>query len=151
MEAHVPVATILSHFQALYDLRLQIEGEGRHLDTLEASLTVDELGFINIAYKKQGQNLKEDPRRALVRYIDRHSPNARSMLLSVVPSLVKKCVYYASNISSIQENILYTLKELVAKDYPRSWWVGRFNNSLRREGYTYRWVGVDSIVLTHTR
>ena len=77
--AHVLNAAVLSHFQTLYKHKLQIEGEGNHLDTLEGSVTIDEKVLVNIAYKRQGQHLKGDPRKALGRYIDEHSPKARSM------------------------------------------------------------------------
>ena len=69
----------------------------------------------------------------------------------MVPSLVKKGVYYVSTLESIQSNIYHTLKGLMAKGCPPSWWVGRFNDTLRREGYKYKWIGVDSIVLHQIR
>ena len=67
--------------------------------------------------------------------MDKHSPNARSMLLSLVPSLVKKCVYYATNLEIMLDNIIYVMRELTKKEYPLAWWRRRFFHSLRLEGY----------------
>ena len=131
----VPATSILKHFEKLYDLKLQIEGEGQHLTTLEAVLHLDEKGRVQMGYKRLGEQFSGDPTRALVRYVDKHSPNARSMLLSLVPSLVKKCVYYATNLEIMRDNVTYVMRELRKKEYPLAWWRRRFFQTLRLEGY----------------
>ena len=72
----VPATSILKHFEKLYDLKLQIEGEGQHLTTLEAVVHLDEKGRVQMGYKRLGEQFSGDPTRALVRYVDKHSPNA---------------------------------------------------------------------------
>ena len=88
-----------------------------------------------------------DPARALVRYVDKHSPNARFMLLSLVPGLVKKCVFYASTLEIMSNNVTYVALELREKGYPSAWWRGRFLNTLRLEGFKANPIHGDSLAL----
>ena len=75
------------------------------------------------------------PTRWYVRYPDVYSPNARSVLRSLVPALALKCTYYQTDWHSLQQNCLQTIHELHTKGYPGRWWEGSFKTSLMRFGF----------------
>ena len=82
-------------FEHIYGLKLQVEGQGLTLQTLESRLTIDQhTGTITVALKdKVSYHHNPEPTRRYVRYPDVYSPNARSILRSLVPALALKCTY----------------------------------------------------------
>ena len=122
------LSAVQSFFEKLYTLKLQEEGVGTHLPTLEAVLHTHPLsGHIDISLKNKLQDQQTlSPGQQLIRYPDAHSPNARATLQSLIPALAKKCVQYSSTGDLFADNATTVHRELTAKGYPRSWWENKF-------------------------
>ena len=118
------LSAVQSFFEKLYTLKLQEEGVGAHLPTLEAMLHTHPLsGHIDISMKNKLQDQHTlSPGQQLIWYPDVHSPNARATLQSLVPTLAKKCVQYSTTGDLFTRNATTVHTELAAKGYPRSWW-----------------------------
>ena len=130
----VPIEALQSLYTKLYDLKLQQEGWGEELTTLESHLHVNRsTGQVQVALKDKLIQNAGDQRRALVRYPDWYAPNAKAVLRSLVPALVQKCVYYSTSWDIMQDNIQGTLRELTRKGYPGMWWKPAFNRTLRQQ------------------
>ena len=136
-------------FERIYGLKLQEEGHGLNLQTLESHLTIDpHTGHISVALKdKISYHHNPEPTRLYVRYPDVYSPNAQNVLRSLIPALALKCTYYQTDWDSLQQNCLQTIQELHTKGYLGRWWEGSFKTSLIRFGFPeehtqqlHRWV-----------
>ena len=130
----VPIEALQSLYTKLYDLKLQQEGWGEALTTLESHLHIDRsTGRVQVALKNKLVQNAGDQRRALVRYPDWYAPNAKSVLHSLVPALVQKCVYYSTSLDIMRLNIEGTLRELTRKGYPGMWWKPAFKRTMRQQ------------------
>ena len=85
-------------FQKIYGLKLQEEGEGQQLQTLEAVLQLHQTNRALEMGLKDKISFQEhpDPRRRFVRYPNAHSPNTKTVLQSLIPALAMKCILYAT-------------------------------------------------------
>ena len=82
-----------SFFESLYDLQLQHEGRGAHLDSLEAHLQWCPDTFQVRVTMKDKVQLQElvDQRRRIARYPDWYATNTQTTLRSLLPSLALIC------------------------------------------------------------
>ena len=100
-------------------LKLTVEGWGRSMPFLESQVLVS-VGVPNIEVKPpvfetaQGDSQPAAHKRLL----DCHSPNTQTMLLSLVPNLVKKCTWYRFDTCSFIQNIRKVSSLLLRKNYP---------------------------------
>ena len=69
---------------------------------------------------KAGDPIPAAPKR----WLDKHSPNVRSMLNSLVPNIAKKCAHCRSPHVPVTYalNVCNVAKVLLSKHYPISWW-----------------------------
>ena len=76
---------------------------------------------ISLCYKKKvnRDNLAE---KRLVRYPDRHSPNARTVVQGFTPNNARRCGKYAIPPSLVSQNLAEVIHEMCVKGYPPSWW-----------------------------
>ena len=58
------------------------------------------------------------PLRVVRRYPDTHSPNARSVLHSLIPGLIFKCIQYAFDATHARANLWAVGRDLAVKGYP---------------------------------
>ena len=109
----------------LLAMELTVEARGKSLGFLESQVTfydgrpaifVKEPVFVGRA----GDPVPAAPKR----WLDKHSPNVRSMLNSLVPKIAKKCAHYRSPHVPVAYalNVCNVAKVLLSKHYPISWW-----------------------------
>ena len=109
----------------LLAMELPVEAKGKSLGFLESQVTfydnrpaifVKEPVFVS----KAGDSIPAAPKRSL----DKHSPNVRSMLNSLVPNIAKKCAHYRSPPvpAAYALNVCNVAKVLLSKNYPVCWW-----------------------------
>ena len=90
-----------------------------------------------------------DEYRSIIWYVDWYSTNAKTVLKSLVPALVGKCVYYAMSQTDIAVNVRGVMRELLRKGYPDAWWVPMLRYGLRRRGVPDSLVQ-EELMRTHT-
>ena len=146
----VQLSAIHGYFSEVYQLELQMEGEGSTLPSLEARLNLcAETGTVGLRLKRRAEG-PTDEYRSIIRYVDWYSTNAKTVLKSLVPALVGKCVYYAMSQADVQVNVRGVMRELWRKGYPDAWWVPTLRYGLRRRGVPDSLVKAE-LMLTHTQ
>ena len=127
---------------------LQMEGEGDTLPRLEARLSLcKETGMMGLRLKRRAEG-PTDEYRSMIRYVDWYK--AKTVLKSLVPALVGKCVYYAMSQTDTAVNVRGVMRELLRKGYPDAWWVPMLRYGLRRKGVPDS-VVQEELMLTHTQ
>ena len=119
------VDRVISVLSEIIGMCLTNEGSGESLDFLESTLSLSD-GAPGISLKRPvmqysvGMSSPPSPMKLL----DPFSPNARRMLRSRVPNLVKKAAHYRLPVSGnhFAKNISTIANTLRAKGYPSSWW-----------------------------
>jgi hypothetical protein len=81
----------------LLAMELTVEARGKSLGFLESQVTFHDNRpaiFVKgpVFVSKAGDPVPAAPKR----WLDKHSPNIRSMLNSLVPNIAKKCAHYRS-------------------------------------------------------
>ena len=76
--------------------------------------------------------------RVVRRYPDVLSPNARLVLRSLVPGLIYKSLQYAFTAHQARQNLRAVGRDLAAKGYPLSWWLGAAKAALRVQRISLR-------------
>ena len=132
---------IKKYCEKLLGLQLQVGGEGREWVSFEAVLFfLPNSGEIRMRMKEKVKhnNLEIPPHRAVVRFPDAHSPNAPSVLNSLVPALVYKCINYSFSEAEAALNLEAMGLELRKKGYPDNWWFGKAKRVLSAPSFA-RW------------
>ena len=92
-----PLAQIHKMFEEMYGFKPQEEGEGDHLPSLEANIRVDaETGEMGIRLKRRTEGVVD-------------------VVRSLVPSLAKNCLFYATTLRDIYANVKVVVLELLGK------------------------------------
>ena len=116
----MPLSAIQSNLQDMYALDLQVESEGDSLKTLEGLLTLEEHNLR--PYVRISRPPRIDPtapvERAKLRYPPVYATNACQAVQSLVPTEVKKNLYYQENPHDAMTNTLHTVESIKAKGYP---------------------------------
>ena len=123
------LVTLRKRFEKILGLSLQVEGEGTVWNFFEAKLMLKPRGE-GLGIGLKDHRTEWDPLRAVRRYPDAHSPNTRSVLRSLVPGLMYKCMLYAFDAEQAQANLRALGRDLAVKGYPQSWWVGSGKTAL---------------------
>ena len=109
----------------LLKMELTIEARGRSLGFLESQVTFHGNQppiFVKspVFESSPSDSIPAAPRR----WLDKHSPNARSMLGLLVPNVTKKCAHYRlKHVPSVYAlNVCNVAKVLFVKANPVHWW-----------------------------
>ena len=130
----VQLSAIHRYFSEVYGLELQMEGQGDALPSLEARLSLcSKTGTMGLRLKRRAEG-PTDEYRSIIRYVDWYSTNAKTVLKSLVPALVGKCIYYAMSQTDVAVNVRGLMRELLRKGYPDAWWMPMLRYGLRRRG-----------------
>ena len=129
--------TLRKRFEKILGLSLQVEGEGTVWNFLEAKLILKP-GGEGLDMRLKDRTSEWDPMRAVRRYPDAHSPNPRSVLRSLIPGLIYKCIQYAFDANHARANLRALGRDLAVKGYPQSWWVGLAKTPLRVQRLSLR-------------
>ena len=136
-QCKVSVEALQKRFEKILGLQLQIEGEGQVWTSLEAKLMLRPEGQgLDIGLKDRTGDC--DPMRAVRRYPDVLSPNARPVLRSLVPGLIYKSLQYAFDANQARQNLRAVGRDLAVKGYPQSWWLGAAKAALRVQRISLR-------------
>ena len=132
-------------FEDILGLDLQVEGFGLDWVSLEAHMSFhphtaqigmrlkDKLGLRTTPTPLLAQTSPAapaillppppiPPHKRIVRFPNAHSPNVRSVLASLVPSLVRKSILYAFCAADAASNLSLMVCEMKLKGYQQSWW-----------------------------
>ena len=90
-----------------------------------------------LAIALKDRTTDSDPMRTVRRYPE-HSPNAHRVLRLMVIGLMYKCIQYAFSATHAWENLRPVGKDLQAKGYPQSWWLGAAKTALRVQRLSLR-------------
>jgi len=131
-----PLASILDNFQSLYGLRLQEEGEGNMLTTLETTLSVGGTPSCPVIGMKYAN--KQDPYchdgQQKYRFPERHKPGTRKAVRGIVPAAAKNCMYYRRTQEDIIHNVSHVADSFITKGYPARWWKPTLRHRLAQWG-----------------
>ena len=122
----------------LLAMELTVEARGKSLGFLESQVTfyddrpamfVKEPMFVSTA----GDPVPTAPKR----WLDKHSPNVRSMLTSLVPNIAKKCSHYRPPHvpAAYALNVCNVAAVLLSKNYPVCWWRPKLLKKAASWGY----------------
>ena len=120
-----PLKVIQASLENVYDLKLQVEGEGDRWTSLEGDLSVqtDDQGRQRIGIRLADKGGKFPPGASfLIRFPDNATGKARRTLKSMVPSAAKKIIYYRESMADVVHNITLTTNNFIMKGYPTTWW-----------------------------
>ena len=97
---------------------------GKTLETLKAHLSIHpNTRYIAMTLEDKISSVHEPtPTQRFVRYPNVYSPNAHSVVKSLVPALAMKCNYYQTGWDSLRRSCIQTITELHNKGYPGKWW-----------------------------
>ena len=115
----------------LYNIPLKWEPHGSVTTWGEASMLLDQhMGFFKHSFGLQRKGVVQKLSDWVTgtvtaeweNWVDAHSPNARMVLRSLLPSLLYKSVLYALNKRDVVSNMRSLLWGLGVKRYPDQWW-----------------------------
>ena len=116
------VTRIQQYFTRVLNLELLFEGAGQTWTVLMAHLSLHpSTSQISLSFKKK-VNWQDPAEKRLVRYPDRHSPNARTVVQGFTPNNARNCVKYAIPPPLVSQNLAELIHEMCFKGYPSSWW-----------------------------
>ena len=130
------IATLQHSFEGMYDLDLQIEGEGTEWDSLQCRMRLHKPGphyHISLTLADKSHKFTKDHQR-LYRYPDRHSAKALRTLRSLVPSQAKWATYFRTSQLDLKENIAMIVREMSRKGYASSRWRPQLARHLSKWG-----------------
>ena len=142
------IESVRLYFQKVLGVELQVEGEGFEWTNLEACMRV-QAGKIHL-YMKKKMTWDTPAHKRLLRFPDSQSPNARTVLQSLVPALCQKGLFYASHIEGAMENLRYIIYELDMKGYPSNWWVPQMHRVLHMHPQRLLDMGIDRSIVDST-
>ena len=116
------ILTLQQSFEGMYNLNLQVEGEGPEWESLQCHMQIHRTQTapqISLTLADKGQKFTKDHQR-LCRYPDRHCAKAIRTLRSLVPSQAKWATYFRILPSDMQSNIEVIKNEMTRKGYATS-------------------------------
>jgi hypothetical protein len=130
------ILTLQQSFEGMYNLNLQVEGEGPEWDSLQCHMRIHRTQTapqISLTLADKGQKFTKDHQR-LYRYPDRHCAKAMRTLRSLVPSQAKWATYFRILPSDMQSNIEVIKNEMTRKGYATSRWKPQLKRNLSKWG-----------------
>ena len=110
---------------ALYNIPMKWEPSGPVNDSCESRVvTSPELALLmkGVTFQPPHTDSPEPDLLIWDRWVDRESPNARSVLQSMLPTMAGKALTYAQKEMHMQINLASIVRRCAYKAYPRSWW-----------------------------
>ena len=114
----------MSTLSSVIGMTLKIENLGPVIPFLEATLSFDSIGLPDLRLRTPtfeftfGMSSPPSP----VRMVDAHSPSAKGMLRSYVPSVVLKCQSMGFCNAAFSDNVYSFTLVCLHKHYPGEWW-----------------------------
>ena len=136
------------YFQKVLGVELQVEEEGFEWANLEACMRV-QARKIHL-YMKKKMTWDTPAHKRLLRFPGVQSPNARTVLQSLVPAPCQKGLFYASHIEGAMENLRYIIYEVHMKGYPSNWWVPQMRRVLHMHPQRLLDMGLDRSIVDST-
>ena len=134
--ANQSLDTLKQCFEGMYNLDLQIEGEGKVWDSLQCTLSLcDEQPhpFISLCLADKSQKFTKEHQR-LFRFRDKHCAKALRALKSLVPSRVKSAIYFRITPEDLSANVGLVVREMTRKGYASSHLNPQLSYRLQRWG-----------------
>ena len=117
----------------IYELDLQVEHEGDHIDTSLAFVQNSSGQVYLEMLLKPKVLLAQDPERGVIRFVDYFSLNGRRNFQSMIPTMVANCELYNNTPRALKHYVSRTLNELLIRGYPKKWWHQAFLRAYSRE------------------
>ena len=130
------IHTLQQSFEGMYNLDLQVEGEGDEWDSLQCHMRLHRpqgVQQISLTLADKSRKFVNDHQR-LYRYPDRHCAKALRTLRSLVPSQAKWATYFRVTPCDLQHNIEVVKREMVRKGYAHSRWKPQLARHLSKWG-----------------
>ena len=126
-----PTISILLH--SIYGIRLKWEPHGDRYVWGEGSIGVQG-GELSLIRKGAFLDVPPPEDQEWEKWVDTSSPHAPMVWRSHFPSLLIKCVWYASNTECLRANLRSVLWGVGVKGYPARWWRGALRSFYYKAG-----------------
>ena len=132
------IRTLQHSFEGMYNLDLQVEGEGTSWDSLQCHMDIQSIQQVPVISLTLADKSKKIPKghQRLCQYPDRHCAKALRTLWSLIPSQAKWAPHFRTMPSDLQHNIQVICQEMVRKGYVTSRWKPQLARCLTKWGGT---------------